>query len=115
MEQTSKYPVDNLDDEISWKVDGRFYGNDAQGEGVYYMQVQDLMILDLLKTNEWLRPIYFANTVSSQSMLGLQDYFRTEGKAYRIVPKKFDSEYTGYINTKIHTQRLNRKFSFEME
>lgn len=105
-------PVDNLDDEISWKVNGRFYGNDAQGEGVYYMQVQDLMILDLLKTNEWLRPIYFANTVSSQSMLGLQDYFRTEGKAYRIMPKKFDSEYTGYIDTKIHTQRLNN-FSFK--
>lgn len=105
-------PVDTLDDEIKWRVTGRFFGNDAQGNGVYYMQVQDLLILDILKTNDWLRPVYFANTVSSQSMLGLQDYFRTEGKAYRVIPKKLESEYTGYIDTDIHTRRLNQ-FSFK--
>ena len=104
-------PIDELDDEVIWNVTGRLYGNDAQGNGVYYMQVQDLMILHILQTNNWLRPIYFANTVSTQSMLGLQDYFRTEGKAYRIVPKKMSSAYTGYIDTKIHTKRLN-KMSF---
>ena len=104
-------PVDSLDDQLSWRVNGRLYGNDAQGNGVYYMQVQDLMILELLQTNEWLRPIYFANTVSTQSMLGLGDYFRTEGKAYRVVPKKTDSRYQGYIDTDIHTRRL-RNFSF---
>jgi hypothetical protein len=100
-------PVDSLDNEMSWRVTGRFFGNDAQGNGVYYMQVQDLLILDILQTNDWLRPVYFANTVSTQSMLGMQDYFRTEGKAYRVIPKKFDSEYTGYIDTRIHTRRLN--------
>ncbi len=104
-------PVDTLDDEMKWRVTGRFFGNDAQGNGVYYMQVQDLVILDILETNDWLRPVYFANTVSTQSMLGMQDYFRTEGKAYRVIPKKMDSEYTGYIDTKIHTRRLN-KMSF---
>lgn len=104
-------PVDSLDDVVSWKVNGRFYGRDQQGNGIYYMQVQDLMILDMIKTNNWLRPIYFANTVSSQSMLGLQDYFRTEGKAYRIVPKKMPSQYTGYIDTEIAARRF-RKFEF---
>lgn len=106
-------PVDSLDDQISWKVDGRLYGNDAQGNGVYYMQVQDLMILELLQSNNWLRPIYFANTVSQQSMLGLDsnDYLRTEGKAYRILPKKHQSRYQGYIDTDIHTRRL-RNFKF---
>lgn len=105
-------PVDSLDNQMSWRVNGRFYGNDAQGNGIYYMQVQDLLILDLLQTNNWLRPIYYANTVSSQSMLGMQDYFRTEGKAYRIIPMKMESEYTGYIDTEIHTRRLNN-FSFK--
>lgn len=104
--------VDSLDDQMSWRVNGRLYGQDQQGNGVYYMQVQDLMILELLKSNDWLRPIYFANTVSSQSMLGMEDYFRTEGKAYRVIPKKFDSRYTGHIDTKIHTRRL-RDFSFK--
>lgn len=104
-------PVDSLDDQVRWRVNGRFFGNDSEGNGVYYMQVQDLVILDILQTNDWLRPVYFANTVSTQSMLGLQDYFRTEGKAYRVVPKKMDSEYTGFIDTEIHTRRLN-SFSF---
>lgn len=106
-------PVDSLDEEVSWRVNGRLYGNDAQGNGVYYMQVQDLMILELIQSNNWLRPIYFANTVSQQSMLGLDDndYLRTEGKAYRIIPKKTPSRYQGFINTDIHTRRL-REFNF---
>jgi len=104
-------PVDELDDELSWRVEGRLYGQDQQGNGIYYMQVQDLMIIDLLKTNQWLRPIYFANTVSSQSMLDLEPYFRTEGKAYRIIPKRFNSRTMGYIDPSIHSKRL-RNFSF---
>lgn len=105
-------PVDSLDDEVSWRLTGRFFGNDANGDGVYYLQVQDLAIVNILQNNDWLRPVYFANTVSTQSMLGLQDYFRTEGKAYRIVPMEMESDYTGFIDTKIHTRRLNN-FSFK--
>ncbi len=105
-------PVDSLDDAMNWRVNGRLYGQDAQGNGVYYMQVQDLMILEILQSNDWLRPVYFANTVSTPSMLGMEDYFRTEGKAYRIIPKKTESRYMGYIDPEIHTRRL-RDFSFK--
>lgn len=104
-------PVDSLLDQISWTVKGRLYGNDAQGREIRFMQVQDLMIVDLIRTNNWLRPIYFANTVSRESMLGLEEYFRTEGKAYRVVPMDLESEYMGYIDPKIQTDRLN-KFNF---
>ncbi len=104
-------PVDSLDDSVDWKLNGRFYGEDQQGNRIYYLQTQDHLILDLLKTNNWLRPIYFANTVSSQSQLNLQDYFRTEGKAYRIVPKDFKAGRDGYINTHIFVDRL-KKFRF---
>ena len=51
-------PLDELDDQLSWRVEGRLYGRDQQGNGIYYMQVQDLMIIDLLQTNNWLRLIY---------------------------------------------------------
>jgi hypothetical protein len=104
-------PVEELDDELRWRVEGRLYGRDQQGNGIYYMQVQDLMIIDLLQSNNWLRPIYFANTVSSSSMLDLQPYFRTEGKAYRVIPKRFNSRTMGYIDPAIHAKRL-RNFSF---
>ncbi len=105
--------VDSLDNEVSWRVDGRVFGQDAQGNSVNYMQVQDLMILEILQSNNWLRPVYFANTVSQQSMLGLDDndYLRAEGKAYRVVPKKTPSRYTGWIDPEIHSRRI-RDFSF---
>ncbi|MCG8374765.1 MAG: DUF2723 domain-containing protein [Balneolales bacterium] len=106
-------PVDSLDNELRWRVNGRLFTRDAQGNGIYYMQVQDLMILEILQANDWLRPVYFANTVSETSMLGLNDagYFRTEGKAYRVIPKKMESQYNGFIDPKIHTHRLE-EFSF---
>lgn len=104
-------PVDSLDDVVSWRLEGRYYGKDPQGNDVYYLQTQDHLILDLLQTNNWLRPVYFANTVSNSSQLGLENYFRTEGKAYRVVPKQFSTDGSGELNTKIHTDRM-RKFSF---
>ncbi|MCH2448643.1 MAG: DUF2723 domain-containing protein [Gracilimonas sp.] len=104
-------PVDSLDDVVNWQLNGRLYGEDQQGNRIYYLQVQDRLILDILQTNNWLRPVYFANTVSDQSQLNLHNYFRTEGKAYRVVPKNFGTGRDGHINTKIFTDRLE-KFQF---
>ena len=101
-------PVDSLDDVVSWRLNGRLYGQDQQGNNVYYLQVQDRLILDILQTNNWLRPVYFANTVSSTSQLGLRKYFRTEGKAYRVVPKDFGTGREDYIDVDIMTDRLKR-------
>jgi tetratricopeptide (TPR) repeat protein len=63
-----------------------------------------------LKSNDWLRPVYFAVTVSRDGQIGLQNYFRTEGQAYRVVPKlgKGPSES---LNPITHGQRL-RTFRF---
>lgn len=100
-------PVDSLDDSMEWELNGRLYGNDGQGNEVRYLQVQDLLILEIIQSNNWLRPVYFANTVSGQSQLNLQDYFRTEGKAYRVIPKKMESDIgTGFIDTEIHARRF---------
>jgi len=104
-------PVDSLDDMVSWQLNGRMYGQDQQGNRIYYLQTQDHLILDILQSNNWLRPVYFANTVSGQSQLNLQNYFRTEGKAYRVVPKNFGGGQDGYIDTDIFTDRL-KNFQF---
>ncbi len=53
-----------------------------------YILKNDLMILDILASNKWERPIYFASTAPSESYLGLQNYFQVEGMAYRLVPIK---------------------------
>ncbi|HXC05635.1 MAG TPA: DUF2723 domain-containing protein, partial [Bacteroidia bacterium] len=41
----------------------------------------DLMVLDLLATNNWERPIYFAVTTGDDSYMDLQPYFKLEGLA----------------------------------
>ena len=46
----------------------------------------DLMVLDIVSTNMWDRPIYFAMTVQSDSYLGLQKYFRHDGMCYQFMP-----------------------------
>ena len=46
----------------------------------------ELIILDILASNKWERPIYFAATVTGSKLLGLDKYLRSEGLAKRIVP-----------------------------
>ena len=48
------------------------------------LRVQDLMVLRIIKDNNWNRPIYFAVTVSPTSMLNLDDYLTMEGLTYRL-------------------------------
>ncbi len=104
-------PLDSLDNELAWFYKGRLFGNDQEGNEIRYLRTQDRVILDILQTNNWVRPIYYANTVSRAGQLDLQPYFRVEGKTYRIVPKRIEHDGSGYIDTKIHTDRL-RKFEY---
>ncbi|MBB3188500.1 protein O-mannosyl-transferase family [Microbacter margulisiae] len=67
----------------------------------------DMMILDMLQTNHWKRPIYFANTVGNDMYLGLSNYFQQEGIAQRIVPIWKDG---GSVNTKAMYDNMMHKF-----
>lgn len=46
----------------------------------------ELMIIEMLKENNWKRPIYFAVTVGDDNYLGLSDHFELTGMAYQILP-----------------------------
>jgi hypothetical protein len=45
-----------------------------------------LTILDILHTNNWKRPLYYAITVDPNQFVNLDPYFQKTGMAYRIVP-----------------------------
>ncbi|MEX2601681.1 MAG: DUF2723 domain-containing protein [Balneolaceae bacterium] len=106
-------PVDSLDDEVSWDLRGRLAGYDQQGNPRHFLQVQDKLVLEILESNQWIRPVYFANTVSREGQLGLQSYFQLEGKAFRVVPKRRENVgQFGYIDPEFHTERLEN-FRFE--
>jgi len=73
-----------------------------------------LMVLDLLATNNWERPVYFATTTGSTAYIGLEGYFQLEGLAYRLVPIKTISKdrQTGRIEMDIMYDNLVNKFEF---
>jgi hypothetical protein len=89
-------------DTMVWKVNG----NLVMKEG--------LVILDLLATNDWERPIYMGTTVSSESFQNLENYFQLEGMMYRIVPIKaprIEYDY-GKVDTKTMYDNIMNKYRF---
>jgi hypothetical protein len=52
------------------------------------IRVQDIMVNDIITTNQWKRPIYFAVTVSPDSKIGFDDYLWFHGLAWRLEPRR---------------------------
>ncbi|WP_242926817.1 glycosyltransferase family 117 protein [Pontibacter vulgaris] len=78
-----------------------------------FLEKKHLIILDLLATNNWERPVYFSTTVNASDFIGLSDYFQLDGLAYRIVPvKTVSEEMPGYLNKEVMYNNLMKKFSF---
>jgi len=77
-----------------------------------YIIKNDLMVLDLLATNNWERPMYFAITVSSDNYLNLEKYFHMHGLAYRVMPvyAAGDMIDVGGMDTDIMYDRLMNGF-----
>ncbi len=68
---------------IEWTV------TDQRDRPRQYVTKNHYMVLEILRNNDWTRPIYFAVTTGPESYIGLSDYFRLEGLAYRLVPIKY--------------------------
>jgi hypothetical protein len=61
-------------------------------QGKDYIIKDELAILDILSSNLWERPIYFAVTCRQEKLFGLDDYMRLEGLSLRITPVKGKSD-----------------------
>jgi len=66
--------ADKIVDEIKWNI----------SQNAVYRN--DLMLLDLIATNNWERPIYFANPNSHKGVLDVDEYCHLEGVVYRFKP-----------------------------
>jgi hypothetical protein len=77
-------------------------------KGVLYKQ--EMMILDMLRNNQdWSRPFYFATTVAADQYVRMENYFRQDGIAYRVVP--YDVTQGGRnIDTDILYENLMHKY-----
>ncbi len=68
---------------VSYEVSEEFIGASS-------LMKNDIMMLDILATNDWNRSIYFGGGGASeaQSVLFLQDYLEYDGFVYQLVPIK---------------------------
>lgn len=67
-----------------------------------------LMVLEMLQTNNWKRPIYFAVTVGDEFYPDVNKYFQLEGLAYRLVP--IEANEQPRINTEVMFDNMMNKF-----
>ncbi len=66
------------------------------------LRVQDKMVLNIVDSNKWRKPIYFAVTVSDDNMMGLQPYLQMQGLAYRIYPQHVAADDRVDLERTIH-------------
>jgi len=71
-----EYMKDKIVSSINWNVKQN------------YLYKNDLMLLDIIATNNWERPVYFANPSSISKVLDIDDYCHLEGMVYRFLPVK---------------------------
>lgn len=81
------------------------------------MSKSELMVLDLIATNDWKRPVYFTTTMPRKYFFGLTDYLQLEGFAYRFVPIKkpalvADFGGEGFVNTDVMYNNIMNKFKW---
>ena len=93
--------------EITWLMK-----NTATFGNIKAVRTQDLMVLDIIKTNRWKRPIYFAVTCSDNSKIGLNAYLKMEGLAFRVMPFKTGNYYSAIDEKIMHEQLFNEPKGF---
>ncbi|MDR2496322.1 MAG: DUF2723 domain-containing protein [Tannerellaceae bacterium] len=81
-------------------------------EGKSYLGKQELAILDMIRTNNWKRPMYYAITVQSDQYVRLDGYFQQHGLTYRIVPLDVKSNPQLGINTEKMFDNVMNKFKW---
>ncbi|QHS54307.1 DUF2723 domain-containing protein [Mucilaginibacter sp. 14171R-50] len=93
---------DRIVSEMDWTYPGKYVTKD------------NLAMMDILATNNWKRPVYFATTVPSDNMLGLDKYLYSEGFASRLMPYKPDStvQPQEYSNTLIMYNNMINKYKY---
>jgi hypothetical protein len=93
---------DKIIPEMDWTYPGKYVTKD------------NLAMMDILAHNNWKRPVYFATTVPSDNMLGLDKYLYSEGLTYRLMPFKPDTSAapTENSNTLIMYNNMINKYKY---
>ncbi len=81
---------------MSFIFTGKPYRQTEQGKQIYMYAVSTKLVLDILKTTKFERPVYYSTSVGKDNFFGLEPYFRQEGLCYRICPVKQQPQSSEY-------------------
>lgn len=70
----------------------------------------DLMVIELLKENNWKRPLYFATSIGGEYM-GLMDHFELTGLTYQVLPIGLKGSGSSVNTDEVYTN-LMTKFKY---
>ena len=76
------------------------------------VRTQDLLVLDIIQSNHWVRPIYFASTCDPDSRISCDEYLWFEGMAWRLEPKKSSSANLGTNAARLDSELFNEPQGF---
>ena len=71
----------------------------------------EMMIMEMLSTNKWQRPMYFCATVGNDYYLGLEPYMELTGLAYRITPTR-SRDGQSRVNAEVMYDNMMHKFAY---
>ena len=78
-----------------------------------YLTKGNLMLIDLIVSNNWERPIYFNNTSLATINLDIENYVVMEGLTYRLLPvQKPQGMRSELVNTDVAYKNIIENFAF---
>lgn len=73
----------------------------------------DLILLDIIQSNNWERPVYFSSASIQELPIDLHKYLVQEGITYRLLPVENPDPEQGYlVNTELMRHNLMEKYAF---
>ena len=110
-------------DEQMTKKDGenyiptdQLYVEGADGDTLFFQKLKaytrsQMMIMEMLSTNQWKRPMYFCVTVGGDYYLGLEPYMELCGLTYRITPHR-SADGRSRVNTDVMYDNMMNKYAY---
>jgi len=80
--------------------------------GRTHIRKEAITILDMLHTNNWERPMYYAITVNPDQFVSLDPFFQKTGMTYRITPIDTQGEDGRLIDTEKMYDNVMHKFKW---
>ena len=77
-----------------------------------YVTKGGMMLMDLIATNDWERPIYFNNTSLATIGFDLRNHVVMEGLTYRLLPIQKPENVEELVNTELAYENVMEKFAF---